>query len=223
MTRRIVIAGASRGLGAAVARHCAAAGDDVVTLSRSAAAHGTWIRCDLAEPQEIAAAAQAIAGPIDALIVVAGIWETEAFSPDYDLAASDVEEISRILSVNLQAPILLSQALLPRLGGGKIVLVGSTSGLDHIGTPEVAYNASKAGLRGAAQALAQALRGRDIAVSILNPGDIGSDAVLSAKAEGTMRAGGNLPVTDLLAAIDFLLNLSPQASSCEINLIPLAH
>ena len=108
-----------------------------------------------------------------------------------------------------------------KLQGGKIILIGSTSGLDHVGTPGVAYNASKAGLRGAAQALAHALAGQGTAVSILNPGDIGTDDVLAAKAGGMMRPEGSLPMGDLLTAVDFLLALSPEVSFCEINLIPL--
>ena len=220
MRRRIVVAGASRGLGAAVARHYAA-GEDVISLSRGRSEHGSWIACDLSDPAQIAEAAGQIAGPLDAVIFVAGIWEEQAFSPDYRLAGSSADEISRILAVNLQAPILLTKALMAQLHGGRIILVGSTSGLDHVGTPEVAYNASKAGLRGAAQALAHALAGQETAVSILNPGDIESAGVLAAKADGTMRAGGSLPMADLLAAVDFLLGLSPQTSFCEINLVPL--
>ena len=221
MTRRIVIAGASRGLGEGLARHYATAGDDVIALSRGPSAYGDWRRCDLADPAGIAAVAAEIAGRVDALLFVAGIWEAQAFSPDYSLAGSSAEEISNILAVNLQAPILLAKALLPQLRQGRIVLVGSTSGLDQIGTPEVAYNASKAGLRGAAQALARALKGEGIAVSILNPGDIGTEDVLAAKLEGSMRAEGNLPMTDLLATADFLLSLSPDISFCEMNLLPL--
>lgn len=218
--RRIVVAGASRGFGAAVARHYSA-GDAVISLSRGRSAHGTWLPCDLSDPAQIADVAGRIAGPIDALIFVAGIWEAEAFSPGYSLAGSSVDEISRILAINLQAPILLAKALTAKLAGGRIILIGSTSGLDHTGTPEVAYNASKAGLRGAAQAMAHTLAGQGIAVSILNPGDIGTDDVLAAKDDGTMRPGGSLPMSDLLAAVDLLMALSPQASSCEINLVPL--
>lgn len=219
--KRIIVAGASRGLGAALARHLVASGAEVISLSRGPSEHGTWIRCDLNDPAEIAGISGSINGRIDALIVVAGIWEAEAFSPGYTLAGSSVEEICRIIAVNLQAPILLARALLARLRTGKIVLVGSTSGLDNPGTPEVAYNASKAGLRGAAQALAQSLKGQGIQVAILNPGDIGTDDVLQAKAEGAMRDAGNLPTTDLLAAVEFMLGLSQDASFCEVSLIPL--
>lgn len=219
--RHVIVAGASRGLGAEVARHCRAAGDRVVSLSRNPSPHGDWLCCDLADPAQIAALGSTIADPVDALIVVAGIWEDQAFSPDYSLAGSSADEITRILAINLQAPILLAKALEPRLRGGRILLIGSTSGLDHVGTPEVAYNASKAGLRGAAQALAQALKGQGIAVAILNPGDIGTEDVLAAKRDGTMRDEASLPMSDLLAAIDLAMRLSPASSFCEIDLIPL--
>lgn len=219
--RRIVVAGASRGVGAALAAQLVAAGDEVISLSRTAPAHGQWHRCDLADPAQIAAAANRIGGRLDALICVAGIWEENAFAPDYSFAASSRDEISRILAVNLQAPVLLAHALLAQLRGGRIVLVGSTSGLDHIGTPEVAYNASKAGLRAAAQALGHALKCDGIAVAILNPGDIGTEEVLAAKRDGAMRDEASLPMTDLLASIDYLLGLSPQTSFCEVDL--LAH
>lgn len=217
--RRILVAGASRGLGAAVAARCSGAGDEVISLSRGQPAHGRWLRCDLADPAQIATLAERIDGQIDAMIVVAGIWETEAFSPGYRFGTSSPAEIAAILAVNLQAPILLARALLPKLRGGRIILVGSTSGLDHIGTPEVAYNASKAGLRGAAQALSVALRGEGVAVAILNPGDIASDEVLAAKQDGTMRPGGSLPLADLLSSIDWLLGLSPETGLAEVSLM----
>jgi NAD(P)-dependent dehydrogenase (short-subunit alcohol dehydrogenase family) len=195
------------------------AGDAVISLSRSAPAAGQWHRCDLADPAQIEAVAAEITGKIDALIFVAGVWEAEAFSPGYSFAGSSADEMSRILAVNLQAPMLLARALLGNLRGGRIVLVGSTSGLDHIGTPEVAYNASKAGLRGAAQAMAVALQADGIAVAIVNPGDIASAEVLAAKREGTMRADGSLPMADVLGAIDCLLGLSAATAFCEIDLL----
>lgn len=219
--KRIVVAGASRGLGAALSRHLSSRAE-VMALSRGHSDWGSWLPCDLADPAQIASVTSGISGPLDALIVVAGIWETEAFSPTFSLAGSSGEEIDQILAVNLRAPILLAKALASKLQGGRIVLIGSTSGLDNIGTPEVAYNASKAGLRGVAQALARALRGQEISVSILNPGDIGTEEVLQAKRDGSMRPDGSLLPADLLAAVDFLLALSPSASFCEINLIPLS-
>ena len=129
--RRIVVAGASRGLGAVIAHHYVAAGDDVIALSRTPSASGDWIACDLADSEAITRVAGTIAGAVDVLIFVAGIWEAEAFSDDYSFAGSSSEEISRVIAVNLQAPIQLSKALLPQLvaaGSARIVLIGSTSG-----------------------------------------------------------------------------------------------
>jgi len=243
--RRIVVAGASRGIGAALAAHLEGQGDAVIALSRSPAAHGRWIACDLASPAAIAAAAAAIGGRVDALVFVAGIWEATAFSPDYRFDDRPAAETEAILAVNLRAPILLAQALLPALSPGaagpagpagqagqegqagqagrtgRIVLIGSTSGLENNGAPEVAYNASKAGLRGAAQALAVALAGRGIGVTIINPGDVGSEGVIAGKAAGTMRPGGSIALRDVVAAVDFALGLSATATASEINLVPV--
>ncbi len=224
MTRRIVVAGASRGIGAAVAAHYAGQGDAVFSLSRGRAAYGNWIACDLADPAAITAAAQRIDAPVNALIFVAGIWEETAFSPSYEFAGRPEAETTAILSVNLRAPILMSQALIPALAQGqpgRIILIGSTSGLDNIGTPEVAYNASKAGLRGAAQALSQALAGQGIGVTLINPGDVATEEVIAAKTEGTMRAGGSVAISDVIAAVDFALGLSQITTAGEINLIPI--
>lgn len=221
MTRRVLIAGASRGIGAALARELVAGGDEVITLSRKPAA-GTWIACDLAESEAIRRAAAQVEGPLDALVFVAGIWEENAFSPQYDFATRPWEETQAILDVNLRAPILLAQALIGALQAGnpgRIVLIGSTSGLENIGSPEVAYNASKAGLRGAGQALAAGLGSRGIPVSVINPGDVATEAVVESKASGRMAPNAPLAISDVLSAIHFALNLSRTAVSTEINLV----
>jgi 3-oxoacyl-[acyl-carrier protein] reductase len=218
VSRRIVLTGASRGIGAAIAAHYVAQGDEVISLSRERAASGRWIACDLLDPSTFGQVTDEIGGPVDALIHVAGIWEETAFSPSYDFAHRPVAETSGILTVNLLSPILLTQALLPVMTqGARILLIGSTSGLDQIGTPEVAYNASKAGLRGAAQAFARACRG--IGVTIINPGDVESDEVIAAKADGSMRAGAPITMADVVRATDFALTLSASVVFSEINLL----
>jgi 3-oxoacyl-[acyl-carrier protein] reductase len=215
---RIVVTGASRGIGAAIAAHFSRRGDQVISLSRGPASTGDWVHCDLADPAAIQRVAGQIGDPVDALIHVAGIWEETAFSPDYEFASRPATETSRILSVNLQSPILLAQALLPAMTeGSRIVLIGSTSGLDQIGTPEVAYNASKAGLRGAAQALALARDG--VGVTIINPGDVETDEVIAAKADGSMRAGAPITMADVVRATEFALTLSASVVFSEINLM----
>lgn len=207
---RVVVAGASSGLGAALAADFAGRGHEVVALSRRPAAAGRWVAADLSGEAGVAAAVAGIgAAPVDLLVHAAGIWEAAAFTPDYDFAASPAAEIRAVLDTNLLAPILLVQALLPQLAAalGRVIWIGSTSGLPGVGTPEVAYNASKAGMAAAGEALAVALRARGVTVSVLNPGDFG---------EGP----GGIPMADLVAMVRLAAELSPQAVLASAVLQP---
>lgn len=219
--RRVVVAGASRGIGAAVAGHMAGRGDRVVALSRSPAPSGEWLPCDLARPEEVARVA-ALVGPepLDALLFTGGVWERGAFTDAYDFARSPPEEAAGVLAVNLLAPILLTRALLAPLTAaqGRVVLVGSLSGREGAATPEVANTASKAGLRGAAQALDLTLRPLGVGVTVLNPGNVATDEVLGDIASGDFGAQEPIPMADLLAAFDFALALSPASVALEIDL-----
>jgi 3-oxoacyl-[acyl-carrier protein] reductase len=214
--RRIVVAGASRGIGAAVAAHYVGRGDDVISLSRSRAAFGHWLQCDLSDPLALQQVAAGVAGPIHALLYTGGTWEEGAFTRAYAFDGSHADETTRVIAVNLTAPILLTQALLPvlREGAGRVILVGALSALD----PEVANSASKYGLRGAAQALHLTLAPMRIGVTVINPGNIATDEVMADIAEGRFDAQTPIPMADLLAAFDFALNLSAASVVHEINL-----
>jgi hypothetical protein len=103
------------------------------------------------------------------------------------------------LSVNLLAPILLVQVLLPMMTpGARVVFAGSTSGLDNFGCPEVANAASKFGLRGAAQALAVALHPRVVGFTVINSGNVATKEVEQDIVEGKIGAQTPIPMGDLL-------------------------
>lgn len=217
--KRIVVAGASRGIGAAVAEHLAARGDEVIALSRGKAQHGRWLSVDLADAAQIAALPDRIGGRIEALLYTGGIWEDGAFTDAYRFTASPPEEAQRVIAVNLTAPILLTQALLPLMSaGGRVVFIGSLSALDNTASPEVANSASKYGLRGAAQALAKTLQPLGIGVGVINPGNVATDEVLSDISEGRFDDQVPIPMSDLLSAFDFALALTPVSVATEINL-----
>jgi 3-oxoacyl-[acyl-carrier protein] reductase len=217
--RRIVVAGASRGIGAAVAGHYAGQGDEVIALSRGRAPVGEWLTCDLSDPAQIKGLPARIGDPVDALLYTGGVWEEGAFTDAYRFADSPAEETTRVLAVNLAAPILLVQALMPLMPpGGRVVLVGSLSALDNTAGPEVANSASKYGLRGAAQALALTLQPLGIGVTVINPGNVATEEVEADIAEGRFTAQVPIPMADLLAAFDFALGLSPASVAREINL-----
>ena len=222
MTGTYCVVGASRGLGAAVAKHLEAVGHRVITASRSPAAAGDWVAADVATDAGIDAIAHAVGdAALDGLLYMGGIWEAGAFTKDYDFAASPRDETRAIIDVNLVAPILLAQALtdnLARADDPRIVLMGSLSGLDNFEPVEVANTASKFGLRGAAQALAVALRPAGVGVTIINPGNIATPEVEEDIATGAFGPQVPIAIADVLATLDYILATSKAATPQEINL-----
>ena len=205
---KVLVSGASRGIGAALAADLIATGHEVWTTSRQPGP-GKWLACDLRRPETFPDLASALP-QLDAVIHSAGIWEATAFSDTYDFATRPARETLDIIAVNLAAPILLTQALLPNLDtGARIVLIGSINGLERIGRPEVAYNASKAGLRGAAEALHLALRGRH-PVTLVHLGDA-----------ATVRdEAGLIPVADIVSTVRLALSLSARTYLPELTIEP---
>ncbi|MBI3127854.1 MAG: SDR family oxidoreductase [Candidatus Tectomicrobia bacterium] len=179
--RRIVLTGASRGIGRAAALRLARAGAQVLAVARDAQALTSLAfeakpaagrifahSCDLASEEEIEALADAAArrlGGVDALVNNAGAGvfrELEALAPG---------EFEATLAVCLKAPFLLIRALAPYLeaSGGEVVNVSSICAVT--GFPgAAAYCAAKAGLEGMSRALAEELRPRGIRLSVLRPG-----------------------------------------------------
>lgn len=174
--RTALLTGATGGLGRAIAMALAARGASVTLSARKAEAlealaaelpgegHGVLV-ADLAEP-EAAEQLAAEAGQIDILLANAGLpgsgWLAE-FTP---------EQVKRALRVNLEAPMLLAQALFPSMierGGGQLVFVSSLSGKAASPRSSI-YNATKFGLRGFALGLRSDLASRGVGVSLVSPG-----------------------------------------------------
>lgn len=228
--KNILLLGASRGLGHAFNLGLPERGDAMWLVSRGQpqleAADGvtrTWLKVDLAESGAAQKIAVALNGqPLEALIYNAGIWEASAFGASYDFERVSQAENERVLTVNLTAAIHCVQALLPNLrqsANGKIILVGSISGLENTGAREVAYNASKFGLRGAAHALRENLRADGIGVTVINPGTIATqeDYIVSAETVAQKYSGSEIPVHDLVALVKCVLSLSHATVVKEID------
>ena len=183
--RSVLVTGASRGIGAAVARACAAAGDRVAVhygASRDAAegvvaslagdGHAV-VGADLADADAVRAmvdgAAQALGG-LDVLVNNAGVFVAH---PIAETSYEDWQRAwSRTLAVNLVGAANVTWCAVPHMiaaGGGRIVNVSSRGAFR--GEPEQpAYGASKAGLVAFAQSLARALGPHRIAVTTVAPG-----------------------------------------------------
>lgn len=91
--------------------------DRLLTVSRTRAPVGDWVQADLSELAGVEAVAEAVGNePLDALLYMGGTWETHAFTRQYRFEACSDDDITRVIAVNLVAPILLVKALLPALG-----------------------------------------------------------------------------------------------------------
>jgi NAD(P)-dependent dehydrogenase (short-subunit alcohol dehydrogenase family) len=216
----ILITGASRGLGDAFSRGLGQPSDTLWLVSRSSppslqledGVRRHWIEADLSSAGVHEKIAEGVPD-LDVLIHNAGIWESTAFSSGYNFQKVPEAETRAVLEVNLIAPILLTQALLPKLKNSsnpKIILIGSINGLENVAMPEVAYSASKFGLRGVAHALREHLRDQQIGVTVLNPGSIAWS--------GNVDRQDLIPPTDIVRLVRAVIKTSKRTVVKEIDL-----
>ncbi len=219
--KTVLVAGASRGIGLAVAEHLSSQANRLLAVSRTAAPIGEWIQADLSNLAGVEIVRNAIGDdPLDALLYMGGTWETHAFTSRYSFEECSDEDITRVIAVNLVAPIRLVKALLPALrrsDNPKIILMGALSGRDNFSGREVANSASKFGLRGVVHSLREELRSQQIGVTVINPGNVGTPEVLADLAADNLLGGEAIPLADLLSIIDCVLSLSRATCIKEID------
>lgn len=177
MNRHIIVTGASRGIGAAVADYFVALGDNVVAFSRSGTAHSGCARSvavDVADSQAVNEAVKhAIEqfGPVDVVVVNAGVTHD-----GLAMRMSD-SQWREVLSTNLDGAFFTARATMASMikaRSGSIIFVGSVS--PFIGVPGQAnYAAAKAGLVGLARSLAKEVATRSVTVNVVAPGLIDTD------------------------------------------------
>jgi short-subunit dehydrogenase len=187
--RRVLITGATGGLGQAISRALADRGASLVLTGRrpealqpiADAVGGQAVVSDLAQPDAVEQLL-ADAGQVDALVAnaaVPGSWPL----PDYT-----VREIDEALTVNLRAPILLAHALAPGMaerGAGHLVFICSLSGKAASPGSSI-YSATKFGMRGFALGLREDLAGTGVGVSLVFPGFISGEGMFA-------KSGAKLP------------------------------
>jgi short-subunit dehydrogenase len=188
--KRVVITGASAGIGAAAARRFAAEGAALALAARTAGpldaiaaelrARGgkvVPVRCDvgkLADCDLLVEQAVSELGGIDVLVNNAGANKR---GPIEDHTSVDLAEL---VDVNLRAPVYLSRLVVPhmrRAGGGAIVNVASLAGFLPLADSAV-YSATKFGLRAFGLALAEQLAGSGITVSSVSPGPVDTQFIM---------------------------------------------
>lgn len=229
---KLMVVGASRGLGRALVEGLGKPGDSVIGVSRRQPEELPvlpgcaldWIEADLARPAEAVAVVEARSpAELDVLICNVGIWEERAFSEQYSFLADTDESIGRLVEVNITATLLLLKRLIPRLLGSsrpQLILTGSTSALRQSGRPEVAFGASKFALNGMADALREGFREERLAVTVVHLGYLNTDDPLSTPlADAVARGEGHqVPVHDVVCVIDALLRLSAASFVRELTL-----
>jgi NAD(P)-dependent dehydrogenase (short-subunit alcohol dehydrogenase family) len=232
--RVVIVTGAGRGAGRAIALRLAREGASVVAVARTkteleklaaeiAAANGICevVEADVSSPADarrIAAHAVERFGRIDALVNNAGVG-----GPVSRVEETPVEEWQRTLDVNLTGPFLCSQAVLPTMKeqrGGHIIMISSGAGKQ--GYPNMAaYCASKFGLHGLAQSLAAEVSDLNIRVSTILPGSIAETNFSGHRKGWIPRPGAKyLRPEDIADAILFLLDQPASAWTQEMSLWP---
>jgi NAD(P)-dependent dehydrogenase (short-subunit alcohol dehydrogenase family) len=178
---RVVLTGASRGIGRATALHLVRGGAHVLAVARESGPLSALAMeakplagrifphsCDVGEPESagpLVEAAEKRLGGVDALVNNAG---SAVFGEIGELSPADFDAT---LAVCLRAPYLLTRALVPLMeaAGGDVINISSLAAVE--GFPgSVAYCAAKAGLEGMSRALVEELRPKGIRVTVLRPG-----------------------------------------------------
>ncbi|MBX7079122.1 MAG: SDR family oxidoreductase [Nannocystaceae bacterium] len=197
-----LVTGASRGIGAAIAVALAPRCDLLLTArtrealadTAAAARHaGAHVVAELAASLDHAAGREALLAAlqqhapegVDVLVCNAGV------APSAPLHRTDDAIWSEVLAVNLEAPFVLSRALVPKMarrGRGRVVFVASTAALKGY-RYTAAYSASKGGVVALMRALAAEYADKGVTINAVCPGFVDTDIVKHAAAHIATRTG----------------------------------
>nr|WP_278246963.1 3-oxoacyl-ACP reductase FabG [Klenkia brasiliensis] len=193
--------GGNRGIGLAIARSFAEAGDSVAVTHRgSGAPDGLFgVRCDVTSTEDVDAAFTAVEehqGPVEVLVSNAGITR------DGLLMRMGEDAFTEVVDANLTAAYRVAKrasAKMVRARSGRMVFVSSVVGL--LGSAgQVNYAASKSGLVGLARSIARELGGRGITANVVAPGFVRTDMTAELPEKRQQEILGQVPLGRLAEA-----------------------
>lgn len=221
-----LVTGASRGIGAAIARRLASAGCELLLVGRSENALAAVAReigksggsagcisVDLGDAEQTAELVQAVRekyGRLDVLVNNAGIAEPAS------LSETSVEMWDRHMAVNARAPFVLSSRftdLLARSADGVIVNIGSV--VSHKGyVNQGAYAASKHAMLGLTKVLARELHPRGVRVHLVSPGGVATDMISGVRPD--IDLSELMDPEEVAKVVEFLIGMDGVATVDEI-------
>jgi 3-oxoacyl-[acyl-carrier protein] reductase len=223
----VLVTGGNRGIGLAIARAFAEAGDHVVITHRSGQPPKglQGVHCEVTDSASVDAAfteaEEKLGGPIEVLVANAGITR------DTLLMRMTDEEFDTVLDTNLAGAFRCARRAskgMIRLRKGRIVFISSVVGL-YGGPGQTNYAASKAGLVGLARSISRELGGRGITANVIAPGFIETEMTAELPEDrkktylSAVPAGRFASPQEVAAAVRFIA--SPEASYITGAVIPV--
>src|SRR6201988_4333720 len=182
-----LVTGASRGIGAAIAKRLAADGASVaVTYSKGADAAASLVKeierkggkaiaiqADAADADAVRNAVQKTVATFDRL---EGLVNNAGTAIPKPFEEATLEEMDRVIDINIRGVLVATQAALKHMkSGGRIIMIGSAVG-ERVAAPGlVPYAATKGAVKMFSQALAREIGSRGITVNNVQPGPIDTD------------------------------------------------
>jgi 3-oxoacyl-[acyl-carrier protein] reductase len=193
--RSVLVTGGNRGIGLAIARRLAAAGDSVTVTSRSGEPVDGLevVRCDVTDMvsvDEAFAVVEKQQGPVEVLVANAGITK------DQLLALMSEDAFTQVLDTNLTGAYRTAKRAVKgmmRMRRGRLIFISSVVGL-YGSAGQANYASSKAGLVGLARSLARELGSRNITANVIAPGFVHSDMTAGLPEERTKAILGAVPL-----------------------------
>jgi serine 3-dehydrogenase len=240
--KRILITGASSGIGAACARRFAAEGAELVLWARREdrlealseelrRAAGVAVRAahvDVRDREAVQAEAEELR--VEGLVPEVLINNAGLASGLEPLQEGDPDDWDRMIDTNVKGLLYVSRAFLPemiRLGRGHVVNVGSTAG--HMVYPRGnVYNASKYAVRALTEGMNVDLAGTPIRVSSVDPGFVRTEFSLvrfhgdQERADAVYRGFQPLRAEDVADAIHYVVSAPPHVNVFDLVLVPTA-